>query len=242
MVLKHILHFDDNAYRKALHDTNDYPDEKLAQQDIRKTRQAVAAVCAIGTGVGGAFLTSGATLVVAGLGARRLSVAERKLELIHAELKLRHLKIHKATKRDVLIPLVTCSVGTAIGAGIDIGVRDLLHTAASAGTSMLRAPVPTSTGGTLHAILADPEGVAVGMQYGLVTGFAEVHHAVLASGHGDMMCAAVVAHSNRALLVDPSSSLGVGEHLGEAASLSMEKTIGSYACSNVVGLGLTATL
>ncbi|KAM0078885.1 hypothetical protein ACKRZS_008751 [Fusarium odoratissimum] len=102
------------ARRISFYDVN-----RLRKQEVVKIRQHTAAMCSITTGAAGALLSGGGTLLLSAYGARRLSVAHSKLELIQAELTKRGIALHELQKRDIFIPVGASIVGMGVGVGID---------------------------------------------------------------------------------------------------------------------------
>lgn len=103
MHISEVFTFKESEYRERI---SHYTTERLRKQEVVKTRQDFAAAASIGSGIGAAAFTFGASLTLTGYGARRMYVATKKLELIQAELLKRGIELHKLQKRDFLIPAV----------------------------------------------------------------------------------------------------------------------------------------
>ncbi|KAI9881155.1 MAG: hypothetical protein M1830_007133 [Pleopsidium flavum] len=120
MAIEDLFHLDEVEDAQRI---SRYSDQDLMKQDVVEFRQIQAGAWSIGAGIGRAWFSFGATLAVSGYGGRRINVAVRKLELIHAELLSLGLQPHDPTKRGYLIPV---AVGVA-GCGVDTGVVHLVN-------------------------------------------------------------------------------------------------------------------
>ncbi|PVH76104.1 hypothetical protein DL98DRAFT_536010 [Cadophora sp. DSE1049] len=116
MGLDDFFHFDSDEYAAKL---AYYSDIEIKQREVTKMRQFISGSCAVGGGLGAAAATGGLSLSISAIGARRAVVANRKLNLIRAELTRRGIVFHKMTMRDRMIPaasaLVSLGVGTVVG-------------------------------------------------------------------------------------------------------------------------------
>jgi hypothetical protein len=90
-----------------------------ASKKSSKRARILQQLLSIGSGIGAAAFTSGASLALTGYGARRMYVANKKLELIQAELLKRGIELHTLQKRDVLIPAAAHLLGVVVGFGLD---------------------------------------------------------------------------------------------------------------------------
>ncbi|KAL8826593.1 MAG: hypothetical protein Q9170_007340 [Blastenia crenularia] len=164
--------------------------EDLRREEIRKIRNRIASVWSVASGIGWAYFTFGGSLVVSGIGGRKWRVADRKLEMIREELIRRGEKVHKLDWKDVAIPITSCALGTAAGAGIDVGIGSLINIGDIAASG---AGGNSMTGGGNH----NDELQAV---------FAHPARAVQGVGEGAVMQPDLVAHGGGLSMAD---ALGV---------------------------------
>jgi len=108
MHISEVFTFKESEYRERI---SHYETERLREREVVKTRQDIAAALTIGSGVASAVHTLGASLTLSGCGARRMYVANKKLELIQAELSKRGVELHKFQKRDFFY----CCCGRSTG-------------------------------------------------------------------------------------------------------------------------------
>ncbi|KAH0536829.1 hypothetical protein FGG08_006327 [Glutinoglossum americanum] len=158
MGIDDLFEFDGAAYVRRAASKNT---AELQKQEIIKNRQLVSASCSIGGGIGGATLTGGASLAISAYGARRLYIANKKLEIIQRELERRSVALHEFSNRDLFIPLATCLVGQSmVGAGLeDAGVG-------TANATPQAAAIPLG-GSTAPTVMASPEGFFQGFNQGV---------------------------------------------------------------------------
>ena len=143
----------------------------LRKQELVKIRRQFACAWAVASGIGWAFFTHGGSLIICGVAGRRCRVADRKLTMIREEIASRGEALHKLDWKDVVIPVASSAVGTAIGAGVDIGIGSLIQ---------ISDIVPSGSGHSLtadssshlqqiQAVLSHPAHAARGFEEGVVT-------------------------------------------------------------------------
>ncbi|KAI0107913.1 hypothetical protein F4776DRAFT_675066 [Hypoxylon sp. NC0597] len=116
MPIRETLNFNANDYRRKV---RGYPTEKLKQQEIAAGRKIVSGSFAVGAGLGGAYLTGGLTLLLAGYKARSTYVANKKHEILQGELHRRNVALHDIDGKDMVI---AGSIGTmAVLLGVEVG-------------------------------------------------------------------------------------------------------------------------
>ncbi|EXA46273.1 hypothetical protein FOVG_07001 [Fusarium oxysporum f. sp. pisi HDV247] len=160
------------ARRISFYDVN-----RLRKQEVVKIRQHTAAMCSITTGAAGALLSGGGTLLLSAYGARRLSVAHSKLELIQAELTKRGIALHEIQKRDILIPVGASIVGMGVGVGIDEAA------AVATNTIPMEASLPPGSSLT-DALSTNASGVISGVAHGVTEQTHEMGQAILNIDNG----------------------------------------------------------
>ncbi|RAR07131.1 hypothetical protein DDE83_006629 [Stemphylium lycopersici] len=128
---------------------SEYTDQRLCEQEIVKLRQQISASCAIGSGVGGAAFTMGASLAASVIGSRRYRVARKKHGLIQNELMRRGIPLHETNYKDYLIPVVASVVGQGVGIGLGHIAMDITN------TIPLGQQIPTPTGSTTIQAVAE---------------------------------------------------------------------------------------
>lgn len=127
MGLGDLFDFDEVAYRNLC--------STLSTHDLRKRekdKKRKGTGGAVSMAVGGlmAIPTSGLSLIGSVYGARKLSIAEQKLDIIVAELHRRGIPQQKETARDILIPIITGAVGMGLEMGVESGIGDLMTASA----------------------------------------------------------------------------------------------------------------
>lgn len=232
MAIEDFFHLDEVEYAQRI---SRYSDQDLMKQDIVKFRQIQSGAWSVGAGLGGAFVTFGATLAVSGYGGRRINVAVRKLESIHAELLSRGLQPHDPTKRDYLIPVAVGVISCGVGSGIDVGVGHLM-TAPVANSIQVLVPTDSSA---IHAIASQPTEVLHGFENGVETQLAVVH-ADLANAGVKGVGAAALAHAHHLIPLDSSGALG--EYAGQAGAKAAEQSIAGQAAGILVDGTLTQSM
>ena len=120
MGLNDTFGFDEAAYARQISNEEKYPTYSLKENEIVKHRQHVSAGASTGVGIGLIPFTMGLSLLGSAYGARRLYIANKKLELIQAELTRREVALHNPTKRDFFIPFGVSMATLGLGAGADV--------------------------------------------------------------------------------------------------------------------------
>jgi hypothetical protein len=132
---KRLYHFFNNVpetkYRSEL---RDFDEDGLRGQEQRMIRNRISGYTTMATGMAAAPLTVGATLISAGVGYRRTDVNSTRINLIRERQQEEGWKGHKVGLSDVVIPVVSGLVGTALGFGVD-GVVDGLVSPGGTGAS-----------------------------------------------------------------------------------------------------------
>ncbi|SPJ89725.1 uncharacterized protein FTOL_13086 [Fusarium torulosum] len=131
----------------------------------------------ITTGAAGALLSGGGTLLLSAYGARRLSVAHSKLELIQAELTKRGIALHEIQKRDILIPVGASIVGMGVGIGIDEAA------AVATNAIPMEADLPPGPSVT-HALSMNAGNAISGAAHGIAEQTREIGQAILNIDNG----------------------------------------------------------
>lgn len=98
------------AQRASSHSTS-----HLQEQEISKTRQSIQADSEVGVGAVGAVLTGGLTFMHPLYASREGHVAEKKLELIQAELRRRGVKLYEPGEKDEEAVALDMVVGDVLG-------------------------------------------------------------------------------------------------------------------------------
>jgi hypothetical protein len=111
--------FDEGEYARQISNELKYPTHSLKQNEVVKHRQHISACASTGAGIGLAPFTFGLSLLGSAYGARRLYIANKKLEIIQAELTRREVALHTPTKRDFIIPFSISMATLGLGAGAD---------------------------------------------------------------------------------------------------------------------------
>ena len=140
--------------------------ENLKKLEIAKIRMQFASIWSVASGACWAYFTAGGSLVVSGIGGRKWRVADRKLKMIREELVSRGEQVHKVDWKDVVIPLASSAVGTAVGAGIDVGIGSLINISDVMTTNSSGNPTAI-TNAELQAMLSDPNSAAHGFLEGV---------------------------------------------------------------------------
>ncbi|RAR10607.1 hypothetical protein DDE82_000993 [Stemphylium lycopersici] len=154
---------------------SEYTDQRLCEQEIVKLRQQISASCAIGSGVGGAAFTMGASLAASVIGSRRYRVARKKHGLIQNELMRREISLHETNYKDFLIPVVASVVGQGVGIGLGHIAMDITN------TIPLGQQIPTPTGSTtIHAVAEYPSDAV----HAIISGVQEHFHEVNLAADG----------------------------------------------------------
>ncbi|KAJ4247477.1 hypothetical protein NW762_013153 [Fusarium torreyae] len=220
MTVGDFFDFDEIEYARRI---SSYDLDRLRQQEVVKTRQHTAAVCSITTGFLGSIPSFGGTLVLSAYGARRLSVASRKLDLIKAEITKRGIALHELQKRDVLIPFTACCVGMGVGFGLEEAAI------AATNTIPMETCLPTGSS-TVEALSTDTGATISGAAHGIAEQAQEMGNAVLSLNNG---IPAGQDLANDTIWVSASSAQeAIGFHSGMVVAQAAEKGAASLA-SNV---------
>jgi hypothetical protein len=92
-----LFEFDAAEYAQRI---ADHPTSHLQQQETIKTRQCVKSGYKVGAGVVGAVVTGGLAAIPPLVASREGYIAEKKLNLIQAELTKRGVKLHEPDEKD----------------------------------------------------------------------------------------------------------------------------------------------
>ncbi|KAK0642661.1 hypothetical protein DIS24_g8792 [Lasiodiplodia hormozganensis] len=155
---------DEEEYRKKLRKAST---EDPKKQEIAKTRRQVSCGLTVGSGVGWAVFTFGASLAFSAIGGRKWRVANRKLKMIQEELQRRQEKLHKTDWKDVCIPGTAFLVGNAVGVGLDFGIDGVYGTVN-----------PTPADG-LQDMISQPQEAVQDFYGGVIS---ETNHIVVSDG------------------------------------------------------------
>ena len=201
--------FDEAAYAKQITNEKDYPTYALKQNEIVKHRQHVSAGASTGAGIGLIPFTMGLSLLGSAYGARRLYIANKKLELIQAELTRREVALHTPTKRDFFIPFGVSMATLGLGAGADA--------VAAHATSQLATHAIADHGSRAVAdVLQSPASVCHGVADGVSLQLHEIGQ-VFAGGLDHAMATTNLASS---YIVAGAPYVLPGELVGMAAGMS----------------------
>lgn len=157
MPAKEILHFNESKFAASLRSS---ATASLAAQEVALSRSKLSSRCAILTAAATAVASHGTSLIGAAIGARKASVAKRKLCLVREELRRRGARLHDKRKRDVLLP-----VGASL---IGFGVAEAVGDVAGHVTDAVFEGVDVPHIASVHAVrglgdaLMDDPGHAVG--------------------------------------------------------------------------------
>ncbi|GKT57463.1 hypothetical protein ColTof4_09455 [Colletotrichum tofieldiae] len=227
-MIQDFFDFDEREYAVRI---STYDADHLRKQEIVKTRQIYAASGSIGSGIGGAAFTAGATLAITAYGSRRYYVARKKLQLIQQEVANRGYSLHEPQKRDFLIPVAASMISVGVGAGLGS------IAAASTNTSLMVdggfAPPGTSV---VEALVANP-GDTIG---GALDGAAQQSYEMVQAGLGVAAgtlpgtdeCVQMLAQNTVWVPAD-SASQAVGFQAGMVLAQAAEKAFAGLA-SNVI--------
>ncbi|KAK4442889.1 hypothetical protein QBC34DRAFT_312186, partial [Podospora aff. communis PSN243] len=201
--------------------------------EINKTRQHVSAGVAIFAGLGLALFTMGKSLMGTAYGARRLYVADGKLELVQAELRSRGEDLHEITARDVMVPLGTSfaafAVGHALGGVLD-GATGHVHNAINSAASHCPHAVT-------NAIISHPGHLLHGempgeLLHGAIDGVELQAHEVASclADHADAAATSAAADASIAQ-ADPVVLKGIA--LGVKCAHSAEVKVGKWVAKKL---------
>jgi hypothetical protein len=168
MGLDDLFQFDAAAYRAKVRTLSD---DALRQRQCIKTRQNLGGAWSVGFGIGGAVFTGGLSLIGTAYGARRMSVAQQKIEIVNEEMARRGAENYEERKRDTLIP---CAIGV-LTAGIGFGIDDLCASA-TIGTLATQELAHRTAEETAREVICHPEHFADGVKDGFALQIKEVSH------------------------------------------------------------------
>jgi len=219
-------HFDPVAYARKISDQKSYPTHKLKTQEIAKQRQHVSAGVSMGSGIFFAPLTMGVSLVGTAWGARRLYIAEKKLELITKELTKRNVPLHDTEAKDILLPLAIGVVTFGVG-------NELSNLAAEATCSTAAAAAAPHGMDAVAAVVQDPSAAIQGVENAVSTELHEVGNAITEGLQGADFAADV--DSSFVTMAGPATDAAalVGFAAGMAAMSVLEVQIAKYATDKV---------
>lgn len=225
MAWSEILEFDSVAYAKKL---KDLTPEQLLEREVKKERQKFAASAKIGGGVGLAPWTGGASLVSTGLGSRQMWIANRKLDLVHEELKSRGIDLYKPTTKDALVPLAI-TIGTL---GIGHGISDLAVHA----TSEVSASAVSAGGyGLGHALVESPGTFAHAVGSGMECQLHEVE-TLFTGGYHDAVTQAL--SDSNIWLAEGANAADPGQLIAAAHGMFLYQDMENYG----ITFGIAASL
>ncbi|RGP67980.1 hypothetical protein FSPOR_5641 [Fusarium sporotrichioides] len=221
MTIEDFFGFNKAEYARRI---SSYDDDHLRKQEVVKTRQHTSALCSITAGAVGAPASGGCTLLLSAYGARRLSVAHSKLELIQSELTKRGIALHEIQKRDILIPVGASVVGMGVGLGVDEAASVVTNTMPMATT------LPTGSSFT-HALSTNASDVITGVAHGVTEQTHEMGQAILNIDNG--IPAAQDLTSETIWAPAASTQEAIGFHTGMEIMQAAEKAFASLT-SNVL--------
>lgn len=117
------FHLSKEDYRQELKKRKTF---ELQQQEVGKTRGRISSGLTTLGGVLAVPVTMGGSLIVSGIGARKMRVADNKLDLIREELASRGKPRHKTDGKDVAIAGGSWLAGNMIAGGLfDVSIDGL---------------------------------------------------------------------------------------------------------------------
>lgn len=105
----------DEEYKAKLQEKSTEDLQKLL---VIKIRIIFSSAFTIGTSIALVAFTYGGTLILTGIGTRRLIVADKKLSMIQDELDSRNVPFHELKWKDVTIPFGAALLGTFVAHGV----------------------------------------------------------------------------------------------------------------------------
>ncbi|OTB15205.1 hypothetical protein K445DRAFT_11977 [Daldinia sp. EC12] len=153
MPIEENFEFDADHYRQEV---KGFSVARLQQQEIAMGRKYLSSGFATGLGLGSALFTGGLSLLLAGYKSRSTYVANKKREIIQAELRRRNLKTRHISAKDAAI---SWSIG-AIAALVGIEIGDL--TEGITNINQMGAGLPPGANEST-GLTTDPGKVAEGM-------------------------------------------------------------------------------
>ena len=177
--MKELVECDYDQYAKDIVELDDVRLQKVA---IKLERETLSCCMSIVAGVGLAFVTCGASLAGTAIGARREHVAEKKLDIVLAEMAQRGLPLHKMGMRDYMASTATVLGPKIVTMGVDAGITDLFITEAVGhcvtGNTALGTLTNSSTGTKTQLIGRATEDTFHGLKDGVTANFNVVENAV----------------------------------------------------------------
>lgn len=225
MVVADFFGLDETEYAFRI---SKYETARLREQEITKYRQQISAGWTIGTGLAGAIFTGGVSLGASLFGARRLNVAERKLELIEDELINRGEALHEMTKRDWMIPLAAGFVTLGVGCGVETALQDLVPIPVS--TNTLTSKATESMTSTAVAAAQSFAAGAEGQVHATVDGMAGALN--VTSGTQHVLGAGSEAFAQGAVAAAGAETKGMAFGAGLLAEKVLEYGCGDNTASN----------
>ncbi|KAM0721013.1 hypothetical protein Q7P37_003298 [Cladosporium fusiforme] len=127
------FHLSKEDYRQELKKRKTF---ELQQQEIGKTRGRISSGLTTIGGILAVPVTAGGSLIVSGIGARKLRVADNKRDLIREELASRGKPQHKTDAKDVAIAGGSWLAGNMIAGGIfDVSIDGLVSSDVAGSTA-----------------------------------------------------------------------------------------------------------
>ncbi|KAF2136587.1 uncharacterized protein K452DRAFT_322308 [Aplosporella prunicola CBS 121167] len=211
------LSLDDGNYRKQL---NTRTIRALQVQEKTKLRRTFTGPLNVAANIVGAPFTSGFTLVLSAIAARKWRVAERKLVLIREELSRRQVPLHETDWKDIFVPLIAFVTTTFVGDGLSEALGALGDIATNVSGNCLG----------INDIINHLPAVVQGLGEGIATQFEHLIPAVQdAMNHGEAH-----VHYNGA---DAAAELGA-QQLGEQAATALQAGL----CAQLVSELLSWTI
>ena len=232
MGFKDTFHFDSRKY--ARHLKEDYSDHQLKKKHHQKCFQIIACSWAIGSGIGAAPFTFGATLASSTYALRQAAVLNNQRKLIEEECRYRNIPVPRERKRDIGIGYAV-GIGTmGLSAVIPLGV-DSLSGEAIGGAASTAA---TAVGSAAHHLSPHSAELAAnhaarGLAHGIKeTLTSQTHHL---AHHGTVAAGDLYAPFQHLSSCDAATSAaGVG--VGVAGTMKVEglvgNMVGGYALDN----------
>ncbi|KAI1621993.1 hypothetical protein EDD37DRAFT_611490 [Exophiala viscosa] len=219
--LSETFDFDESEYARRISNENEYPTLKLKTHEVAKCRQHVSAGASIGGGIGAAPFTLGLSLLGSAYGARRLYIAEKKLEIIREELVRRDVSLHKFSKRDFFIPMGVSVATLGFGAGLDVF--------AAHATSQVATHVVADHGSrAVSDIVQSPGGFVHSVEAGASLQLHEIAHALTGHATANLDSYYIVAGAPYTTAVAL-----VGTGIGMSAAQVAEKHLADWAAGRI---------
>lgn len=209
MGLDDTFEFDETAYARKI---QQWDLDHLRKQEIVKNRQKISSGASITTGLGFATFTMGLSLVGSAYGGRRHYVAQKKLELIQAELKKRGIQKHELTGKDLLIGVLPSVITMGLGVGVDA--------LATHATSTVAAHAVADHGSrAVQDAVQNPGTFMAGVEQGITLQAHEAGQLL----HGGLQHASTVANIDSSYVVAGAPYVDPAQVVGLAAGISITK-------------------